>query len=222
MPFVHVQNSPADEHLCLWWPDFISNGIVHTWHCIWSKSMARRLRVNSIRPPIHPRHYRVNYIPHRCSPADMGKLNPLLSGWLSMEVVTDAMLSGMHFVERVCVYRPSSFWQERSSIRSPKQISDWFPKVWHHNQTAHADLDTNRYAKLILSTAEFLSIIIHAMPPGLFSGVFSVLTLAFYIALPTTQIFAIFGLAIARLYTNVGLSIVQLMIWLALTCYPRP
>ncbi|KDR82638.1 hypothetical protein GALMADRAFT_151711 [Galerina marginata CBS 339.88] len=37
---------------------------------------------------------------------------------------------------------------------------------------------------------------------GLFSGVFSILTLAFFLGRPDTQMFAFFGLPISRLYTN--------------------
>ncbi|PPR00471.1 hypothetical protein CVT24_004532 [Panaeolus cyanescens] len=117
---------------------------------------------------------------------DMPRVNVIMSVWFGFEMITDTLLSGtlISILLKSRSHFPKSETIVNTLVRTAVQTGEKPVSVFSSViQLIHSPLSQ------IIST-------------GLAGSIFSILTLAFYIIRKETQIFAIFGIPIARVYTN--------------------
>ncbi|KAJ3502873.1 hypothetical protein NLJ89_g8691 [Agrocybe chaxingu] len=111
--------------------------------------------------------------------ADMVTINSLMISWLSLELAVDVLISGAY--SHPDMKYEGTILDPRAAFRNSNMgsfaVAHGIPQIRHRHQQAHADIRAD-------------------------SGIFSMLALTFFLARPETQFFALFGLPIARLYTN--------------------
>ncbi|PPQ99205.1 hypothetical protein CVT26_014128 [Gymnopilus dilepis] len=108
----------------------------------------------------------------------MPLVNTYLSTWLSLEVVADIVITGS------LIYALN---KSRSGLQELDTVV---------NRLIRTAIQTGNFRVRVLTRRRTESSL------GLFSGIFAILTLVFYLARQDTELWAFFGLPISRLYTN--------------------